>query len=336
MKKLILTLLISLIVISIIAAGLFATYVITTNKAFLKETHINIELDIKNGDTFRSVYKKIYKGIKVPYMHYLYLTKIMNIEKKIKTGYYQSNDITLEKLIEVVIDGKQTLIKVTIPEGYNLFDIGTLLQKLYIMPKDEFVTAAFDRQLIEYLLKEDYESFEGFLFPGTYYVPKEFSPKEAITLFYQGFKDNLPKDFKKKVEARGLTFYQALILTSIVQKETYSKEESDIVASVFYNRLKLNMRLQADPTIIYGKYISYDGNIRKKDILNAENKFNTYRHSGLPPTPISNPGVIALEAVMNPKKTDYLYFVADDKGQHLFSATYREHVNNVNKYHKKK
>lgn len=336
MKKLILTLLIALIIISVIAAGLFVTYVITTNKSFLNKTHLNIELDIKNGDTFNSVYKKIYKGVKVPYMHYLYLTKIMNIEKKIKTGYYQSNDISLAKLIEVITDGKQTLIKVTIPEGYNLFDIGTLLQKLYIMTKDEFVEVAFDRQLIEYLLKEPYESFEGFLFPGTYYIPKEFTPKEAITLFYQGFKDNLPKGFKKKVEANNLTFYQGITLASIVQKETYSKEESDIVAGVFYNRLKLKMRLQADPTIIYGKYINYDGNIRKKDILDAENKFNTYRHSGLPPTPISNPGVIALEAVMKPKDTDYLYFVANDKGKHLFSATYREHVNNVNKYHKKK
>ncbi len=336
MKKLILKLLIGLIIIGVIGAALFATYIITTNKSFLKETRLNIELNIKNGDTFRSVYNKIYKGVKVPYLHYFYLTKVMNIEKKIKSGYYQSNDITLEKLIEVIIDGKQTLIKVTIPEGYNLFDIGTLLQKLYIMTKDEFVAAAFDRQLIEYLLKEPYESFEGFLFPGTYYIPKEFTPKETITLFYDGFKDNLPKDFDKKVEAHGLTFYQALTLASIVQKETYSKEESDVVAGVFYNRLELKMRLQADPTIIYGKYITFDGNIRKKDILNAENKFNTYRHSGLPPTPISNPGVIALEAVMNPKDTDYLYFVANNKGKHLFSVTYREHVNNVNKYHKKK
>ncbi len=336
MKKLILKLSIGFIIISIIATVLFATYVIITNKTFLQKTHINIELDIKNGDTFRSVYNKIYKGIKVPYLHYFYLTKVMNIEKKIKSGYYQSDNISLEKLIEVIIDGKQTLIKFTIPEGYNLFDIGNLLQKLYIMTKDEFVEAAFDRQLIEYLLKEPYESFEGFLFPGTYYIPKDFKPKEAIELFYQGFKDNLPKDFKQKIEAQNLTFYQGLTLASIVQKETYSKEESDVVAGVFYNRLKLKMRLQADPTIIYGKYITYDGNIRKKDILDATNKFNTYRHSGLPPTPISNPGVIALEAVMNPKKTDYLYFVANDKGKHLFSVTYREHVNNVNKYHKKK
>jgi UPF0755 protein len=145
------------------------------------------------------------------------------------------------------------------------------------------------------------------------------------------FNKNLPKKFTEKIKKQGLSFYQGIILASIIQKETYKLDEYPLIASVFYNRLKKRMRLQSDPTVIYGME-NYQGNIQKKDLLNKSNVYNTYKHSGLPPTPICNPSKHALDAVINPRQTNYLYFVADKKGGHIFSTNYQDHRKNIRKY----
>ncbi|MCA1980321.1 MAG: endolytic transglycosylase MltG, partial [Calditerrivibrio sp.] len=134
------------------------------------------------------------------------------------------------------------------------------------------------------------------------------------------------------VKKRGLSMYEGIILASIVQKETFVEEEYPVVASVFYNRLRKNMRLQSDPTIIYGMGDRFDGNIKKSDLLDKNNRYNTYTINGLPPTPISNPSKGALEGVMNLAETDFLYFVAKKDGTHIFAKSYEEHLINVKKY----
>jgi len=323
---------VALVFIAVIA---FVSYFIIANKLFMDKTLISNEISINHGDSFNKVYNKIYKDLDAPYGNKLYLAKVLGFDKKIQPGYYIAKNTPATEFMNKIITGSQTQIKVTIPEGYNLFDIAKKLDQLEIASEEEFLSLVFDEQYIEYLTKEQYQSLEGFLFPGTYNMPKHYGAKKTIEVLYHAFKLNLPKDFTKKITMNRLSFYDAIKLASIVQKETYSEKESPIVAAVFLNRLNINMRLQADPTIIYGKYLNFDGNIRKVDIQDAKNKFNTYRHNGLPPTPISNPSTMALEAVMHPSNVDYLFFVANNKGEHLFAEDYRTHVNNVNTYQKK-
>lgn len=177
---------------------------------------------------------------------------------------------------------------------------------------------------------------EGFLYPGTYKFPKNVTAYDIMKFMYDEFKKNLPADFEEKVKAHGLSFYDAINLASIVQKETYNEVEAPIVASVYYNRLKIRMRLQADPTILYGKFLrnNFEIKIGRSDLQDETNIYNTYKHYGLPPTPICSPSAIALEAVANPADTKYLYFVADKERKHLFSETYEQHRRYVNEYQK--
>jgi UPF0755 protein len=134
---------------------------------------------------------------------------------------------------------------------------------------------------------------------------------------------------------RGLDKHEVVILASIVEKETGAAQERPLIASVFANRLERGMRLESDPTTIYG-IPDFDGNLRRRDLENEDNRYNTYRHGGLPPGPIANPGLHALRAVVHPAQSDYLFFVSRNDGTHVFSATYREHVNAVNRYQRRK
>ena len=135
--------------------------------------------------------------------------------------------------------------------------------------------------------------------------------------------------------ASALSKNEIVILASIVEKETAAPEERPLIASVFLNRLERGMRLETDPTVIYG-IPQFDGNLRRKHLEDASNPYNTYRISGLPPGPIANPGSEALRAIVEPESADFLYFVSRNDGTHHFSETYREHVNAVNRYQKRR
>jgi len=163
----------------------------------------------------------------------------------------------------------------------------------------------------------DIISLEGFLYPDTYFLTPEINEEEFIRKMYSNFLTKIPENFASVVAQKGLTFYQGVILSSIIQKETFVKEEYPVIASVFYNRLKRNIRLQSDPTIIYGLGDKFDGNLKKTDLIDKTNPYNTYVISGLPPTPICNPSVEAIKGVMYPANTQYLYFVATNDGRHV-------------------
>jgi UPF0755 protein len=132
----------------------------------------------------------------------------------------------------------------------------------------------------------------------------------------------------------GLSRHEIVTLASIVEKETSAPEERPLIAAVFLNRMKRGMRLETDPTVIYG-IEDFDGNLRRRDLNDASNPYNTYRIAGLPPGPIASPGAHALRAVLEPAETDYLYFVSRNDGTHHFSRSYREHANAVNRYQKR-
>ncbi|NIT13020.1 MAG: endolytic transglycosylase MltG, partial [Candidatus Dadabacteria bacterium] len=185
------------------------------------------------------------------------------------------------------------------------------------------------------LLGDGIESFEGFLFPETYNCSKDVTAEEFVRMMIETHKkifDELRPHYSGEND---LSDYDILKLASIIEKESGYGSELRTISSVFHNRLRIGMKLDSDPTIIYGMGESFDGNIRKKDI-EQYTEYNTYMIAGLPPTPISNPGRAALQAAMNPDKTEYLYFVSMGDGSHYFSKNYDEHKRAVYNYQIKK
>lgn len=304
-------------------------------KSFLERTYITYNLKIEKDEPFNSVYNKIFAHLKTPIFFKYYLTKVQHFDKKIKYGNYKFENISIDKAINYIMSGKTYKIKVTIPEGYNIYDIARTLDKLNITKYDKFLEKCLDAQYASSIIKINVKSFEGFLYPETYFFDENTSPETIIENMTQTFFKNLPAQFEEKAQIHGLDFYKAVILASIIQKESYNKDELPLISSVFHNRLKRRMRIESDPTIIYGIYENFDGNIKKSDLENQNNKYNTYKIFGLPPTPICNPDKFSLEAAVNPTNTDYLYFVADKGRKHSFSKTYEEHLKKVYKFQKR-
>ncbi|GAB1534948.1 hypothetical protein ADMFC3_05790 [Geovibrio sp. ADMFC3] len=310
------------------ATAVLGIWIVKCEK-FLETTEITLELDLPKNSNFNEFYERVFAHLNTPPYFREYLIRVKKADRRIKYGYYRAENTLLKDYLENILRGTQSTLKVTIPEGYNIHDIAAVLENTKIINAEEFLKTALDDSFIFSLTGVQAPTIEGFLYPDTYFFPPYTKADYIIRTMYMNFQRNLPEDFDARAEEKGLSFYDALILASIVQKETYIDEEAKTVASVFYNRLKKRMRLQADPTIIYGKYAEFDGNIRKEDIKDGENPYNTYVIRGLPPTPISNPDRQSLEAAAYPADTPFLYFVARQDGTHVFSKTYDEHRRQV-------
>jgi len=216
---------------------------------------------------------------------------------------------------------------VVIPEGFNIFDIADAIQEAGLGPRDDFLAVAHaDISLISDL-DPDAPSLEGYLFPDTY----EFTRTQSL----HDMAAAMVKRFRQENHQLGLTadFHRVVTMASIVEKETAVPAERPLVASVFYNRLHRNIILATDPTVIYAALLAgrYNGVIHQSD-LQLDSPFNTYKHAGLPPGPICNPGRDSLQAAMEPASSEFLYFVSDNNGHHRFARTMEEHSRNVAAY----
>ena len=257
-------------------------------------------------------------------------SQFKGVLNKYKTGHYIiKHNSNLIDVFHIFINQKSQVTLFTIPEGKNMFEIGKMLEASSITSYSEFIKLVRDRKfLAEMGIQAD--TAEGYLYPESYDFPPNSSAKHVIQL--------MVKQFQKKIESINLesthlTLKEILILASMVEKETGDKKERPIIAGVFYNRLKLKMRLQSDPTTIYGKFEEYDGNLTRKD-LTTPSAYNTYTIPALPIGPICNPGVDALKAVLNPGVHNYLYFVSQNDGTHIFSESYEKHQEAVAKWQK--
>jgi UPF0755 protein len=174
---------------------------------------------------------------------------------------------------------------------------------------------------------------EGHLFPDTYALPRHTDAPKLVKMMNDAFEHALTPDIRSAAQERGLSEKQLVTLASIVEKETGNPAERPLVASVYENRLRIGMALQCDPTVIYALELAgrYDGNLRRDD-LNVDSPYNTYRYPGLPPGPIASPGKASLEAVVHPADTNYLYFVSKNDGSHVFASTLAEHAKNLKRY----
>jgi UPF0755 protein len=222
---------------------------------------------------------------------------------------------------------------VTIIEGANIYEIAATIEEKKLGSKQDFLKLCKDSQLISTLgfNPASVISLEGFLFPNTYFFNKTLSVEDMIRQMVKQYRTVWGEAEENRARALGLTSYQAITLASMIEKETGAPQERPLIASVFYNRLKKKMRLQSDPTTIYGIWERYQGNLHKSDLLNPS-PYNTYFVPGLPAGPIGNPGKEAIQAALYPAESEYLYFVSHNDGTHQFSRSLEEHNLAVKKF----
>lgn len=247
----------------------------------------------------------------------------------------------IPEVVVALTEGKPLDYKVTIPEGYNMFLVAELLEAKGLAGKAEFLAAAASPELTSMLptLRPGDKapaSIEGYIYPDTYQLQRVYSATEIAKIFVSQFRENyklVAEEIQSSPTVRefGLSPHQVITFASIVEKETGAGSERPLVASVFVNRLRKRMRLQTDPTVIYGTWLktgSWDGNIRRKD-LNEKTPYNTYQIDGLPPGPIANPSLNSIKAVLNPAASEFFYFVSKNDGTHVFTKDYKDHMNAV-------
>ena len=258
------------------------------------------------------------------------LARLEGIGSSLKAGTYRLEaGMGAKRILDEFISGKQALRKVTVPEGFTITQLANLLERLGVAKKEEFLAVVRSPALLAEL-GISASSAEGYLFPDTYFFPVGYSAEGVMRSMVQTFRERLAS-IPEASALSGSELQDRLILASIVEREYKSPDEASLMASVFYNRLRIRMALQSCATVVYviterlGKphpEVVYDRDLRLKD------PYNTYEHRGLPPGPISNPGMTSLRAVFYPAASKYLYFrlVNQDAGTHHFSETLEEHL----------
>jgi UPF0755 protein len=298
-----------------------------------------INFTVNRGENFAGIARKLQQqGIISNERALRWYVNFIAPQRPLQRGEFSLlENMPVPELVAALTEGKPIEHKFTIPEGYNIFQIGDELEAKGFSTKADFLSAVRAPELIQQIpgveaLTRRPASIEGYVYPDTYLLQKVFSAKEIAQVMLNHFLTvyrSMESQLRQNLLVSEFQFnlHQIVTLASIVEKETGAGSERPIVASVFVNRLRKRMRLQTDPTIIYGLYLekgSWDGNIRRRD-LDGENPYNSYRHDGLPPGPIANPGASALRAVISPAETEFLYFVSKGDGTHVFSSDYGAH-----------
>ncbi|PKN13027.1 MAG: endolytic transglycosylase MltG [Deltaproteobacteria bacterium HGW-Deltaproteobacteria-4] len=269
-------------------------------------------------------------GIITSANNFRFLTRLKKGEGAIKIGIYDfSKAATPGEILRRLLAGDIVLRRITIPEGFALKEIAARLENLGYGPAHEFLRLSRDSDFLKSLDLPG-PSLEGYLFPETYFAAIDAAPRQLLQMMVREFRKRLSEELITAAKEQGLTLPQLVTLASIVQKEARKIEEMPIIASVFHNRLRRRMPLQADPTVTYGINNS-NSSISKAD-LQRRTPYNTYKIEGLPPGPIASPGADALRATAYPAQTNYLYFVARGDGSHVFSADLKSHNDAVRSY----
>ena len=289
---------------------------------------------VNRGDSVSAVSSKLTDQGMLPHSGIMKIyTKLLGVEKFIQEGeYLLTPSITLSELVNKLVTGDRHQYKITLVEGWSLDQV---MEELRSLSTIDHQIENYDSGQIAKLLGLNVDSAEGMLFPDTYFFTRNTSDVEILNRAH--LKLNEVLDGAWETRAVGLPFktsYEALILASIIEKESSLNTERSVIASVFLQRINLGMRLQSDPTVIYGMGRRYEGNLTREN-LSEVTAYNTYRIDGLPPTPISLAGKSSIEASLNPSDSTFLYFVSRGDGTHFFSETLSEHNNAVNLYQRK-
>ncbi|MEN6441117.1 MAG: endolytic transglycosylase MltG [Syntrophobacter sp.] len=253
---------------------------------------------------------------------------------RLQAGEYAFSTLaTPEQVLDQIVSGRVVIYTATMPEGSTLWDVARIFEQKELLSSAEFVELAKDPKLIRGLGLNG-SSLEGYLFPDTYHFKRPLEGTSAIKAMVQQFWNHMPREWSGRASQVGLSLHQLVTLASIIEKEAVVDSERAVIAGVFYNRLKIDMPLQSDPTAVYD-IPSFTGPITSAH-LGRQSPYNTYRIKGLPPGPICNPGSKSLMAALYPEKVPYLYFVSNNDGTHHFSVTVDEHRQAVGRYYEKK
>jgi UPF0755 protein len=264
-----------------------------------------------------------------------WLARWQGLDARVHVGEYElSPDQTPGEILEIVTTGRVKRWPVTVPEGSRVEDIAARLEEAGLAGASAFEAAARDPALAA-SLGIPAETLEGYLFPDTYALPRGLPPADIARAMVEQFERVWDEQIAPGAATSPLSRHEIVTLASIVEKETAAPEERPLIAAVFLNRLDRGMRLETDPTVIYG-IADFDGNLRRVHLEDESNPYNTYRIRGLPPGPIASPGAEALRAVIAPADSEYLYFVSRNDGTHAFSGTYAEHVEAVDRYQRRR
>lgn len=348
MKKSIkIPLIIFLVLVVLLVAVYFCLFYLTKPVAKVNsENESTVRIEIPEGMTVSKVAKLLkeqnliknekifYYSARFPSILKFFFQKTNNDSFLLKSGiYYVKNSMNIAEIQDLLSSGQTEYVKVSIPEGLTKTQIAQILEQNRICTKDDFLQSVHNSEILEnYKIPSD--SAEGYLFPDTYFLNYNMSSDSVVKIMIDNFFEKI-KEVKNLSEKNPEDLFQTVILASIVEKEYGTPEEAPLIASVFKNRLKINMGLYSCATVVYivteiqGK--PHPSRITEKE-TSIDNPYNTYKWAGLTPGPISNPGLIALDASTNTPKTKYYYFqVVDPKtGRQEFTETFDEHKINHN------
>ncbi len=306
-----------------------------------------IEVEIPMGSNLSSIANTLQeKGIIKDARIFKYYTKFKN-ESQFQAGNYTMNQsMTLDEIIESLKTGKvyrEPLFTLTIPEGLTLEQIANIIEKNTDYTADEFLSKVTDEKFIQNMIGTYPETIteevlegniryalEGYLYPATYSFYEEKPSLEGIVTTMISQTEEVMKGYSALLQERQLTVHELLTFASLLEEEATAQTDRETIASVFYNRLNIDMPLQTDPTVLYALG-SHKDQVLYED-LEVDSPYNTYVIYGLPPGPIANAGKTSIEAALNPTDTEYLYFLADKEGINHFAKTYEEHLQNIETY----
>ena len=302
-------------------------------------------VQIEAGENAESIGRKLEAaGVIRSAQLFRMLVNLQGYEDRLQAGEYEfDRNMATSQVIARLVQGRTAFRVVTIPEGRRVEEVAEILEAARVVTAEEFL-AALDPSLYDFPFLSgipDGLELEGYLFPATYQFSRRATATEVVRTMLANMERQLTPEIIQKAEAQGLTVHQLLTLASIVEREAVEPEERPIIASVFLNRLRIGMRVEADPTVQYAiaddpvsvaAYGYWKRELTQQD-LEDPSPYNTYVNEGLPPGPIANPGLASIEAVANPAETNYLYFVATGEGgHHAFAETWEEHLENVARY----
>ena len=287
-----------------------------------------IYLQVRPGMTTREIGAQLEQhGVIGSSMKFWVTAKLNGLEGQIKTGNYALHPgMEPREVLSLLVEGKTTRVRFTIPEGFSVRDIAKRLADEGIVDEQEFLKKAEDYRPYDYIERHanTFYACEGFLFPDTYELGTDMDVDTILKEMSSDFDQRLTKKMRQRAAEEHLSLYELVTLASLVEKEARYEEDRPIIAQVFLKRLAIGMPLQSDTTLQYLR------NDPKEDLSLEDTKvdspYNTYQHEGLPPGPIASPGLAAIEAVLYPASTEYLYFVADRQGHNHYSTNYADHL----------
>ncbi|MBI3978851.1 MAG: endolytic transglycosylase MltG [Chloroflexi bacterium] len=306
-------------------------------------TDRTIRFAVRSGESASVIADRLHQvGAVADPLIFRLLADYYGVAATLKAGEYElQSTMTATEVLTKLHQGAVAVTSVTILEGWRIDEIADEYERRGLFKKAEFLAALQQSYTFEFLqMRPARASLEGYLFPDTYLISPSQRPADVVEMMLRDFERRVVAERQNRAPDLSLTLHEAVTLASIIEREAQRPEERPVMASVFLNRLRRGMRLDADPTVQYAvaadpqnraKFGYWKPQLSRAD-LQISSPYNTYRVTGLPPGPIANPGLASIRAVLQPATTDYLYFVARGDGGHVFARSLEEHTENVRKY----